>query len=54
MITFVEIDCDRRGCGNFKVCRPLGAFESMRFRIASVDEEIECPRGRKLTVVSLE
>ena len=54
MITFAESDCNRRGCRNFKICSPFGASEGMRFRIASVDEELECPRGRKLTVVSLE
>jgi len=54
MITFMESDCDRRACPSFKVCRPLGAMEGMRFRVASVEQEIECPRGRKLTVVSLE
>lgn len=54
MITFSESDCDRLGCPNFKLCRPLGTFEGMRFRIESVGEELECPRGRRLTVVSLE
>jgi uncharacterized protein (UPF0179 family) len=54
MITFVETDCDRRGCPNFKVCRALGALEGMRFRVAAVEAELDCPRGRKLAVVSLE
>jgi len=54
MITFEESNCDKLGCPNFKSCRPLGASEGMRFRIASVEGEIDCPKDRKLTVVLLE
>jgi len=54
MITFEETDCDAIGCPNFRLCGPAGAAEGMRFRIASVKEEIECPRGKHLRAVLLD
>lgn len=54
MVTFEESDCKRRGCVHFRLCRPLGAVEGMRFRISSVGAEIECPKGDRLRVVSLD
>ena len=54
MITFEETDCDAIGCPNYRLCRPAGAVEGMRLRIASVKEEIECPRGKHLRAVLLD
>jgi hypothetical protein len=54
MITFDETNCERLGCANYRLCRPWGAIGGMRFKIAQVDEEIECPRGRGLRAVLLD
>jgi uncharacterized protein (UPF0179 family) len=54
MITYEEIDCNHLGCANYRICRPWGAGEGMRFRIASVEKEIDCPRGDSLRVVLLD
>lgn len=54
MVAFEESECDFLGCPNFRLCRPWGAIEGMRFRIASVDEEVECPKGSKLMLVLLD
>ncbi len=54
MITFEETDCDAVGCPNYKRCKPAGAVEGMRFRISSVESELECPKGRSLRAVLLE
>jgi len=54
MLTFEESDCDRIGCPSYRLCRPAGAAEGMRFRIASVEKEIFCPRGESLRVVLLD
>jgi uncharacterized protein (UPF0179 family) len=53
MITYEEIDCDRMGCTHYRTCRPWGAGEGMRFRIESVETEVECPKGASLRVVLL-
>jgi hypothetical protein len=55
MLAFEESDCNMIGCPNYKLCRPLGAVEGTRFKVASVQEtDIECARGEKLRVVLLE
>ncbi|HEX7391872.1 MAG TPA: UPF0179 family protein [Thermoplasmata archaeon] len=55
MLTFEETDCDRIGCPNFRICRPYGALDGMRFRVAAVkSDELECPIGRSLKVVLLD
>ena len=54
LITFEESDCDWIGCENFRVCRPAGASEGMKFRVISVGEELGCPRGRALRVALLD
>ncbi len=55
MLTFEETDCDRIGCPNFRLCRPYGAVEGTRFRVAAVkSDELECPMGRSLRVVLLD
>lgn len=54
MITFEESDCKRIGCPNFRLCRPAGPVEGMRLRVASVEDELECPRGERLRVVLLD
>ena len=54
MITYEETDCDIVGCPNFRLCRPASAAEGMRFRIASVGEEIGCQRGKVLKAVLLD
>jgi uncharacterized protein (UPF0179 family) len=54
LITFEESDCDWIGCENFRVCRPAGASEGMKFRVISVGEVLDCPRGRALRVAVLD
>ncbi len=54
MVTFEESNCNRPGCPHYRLCKPLGAAEGMRFRIAVVEDEIECPKGEKLRVVLLD
>jgi len=54
MITFEEIDCRRPGCENYGLCRPKGASEGMKFRVISVEGELDCPRGKSLKSASLE
>lgn len=54
MVTFEETDCNWPGCPHYRLCKPWGAVEGMRFRIARVDEELACPRERSLRVVLLE
>ena len=54
MINFEETDCDMIGCPNYRLCKAVGAAEGMRFRITSVEEEIECPKGRNLKAVLLD
>ena len=53
MITYEEMDCDRMGCPHYRICRPWGAGEGMRFRIESVEKDIDCPKGASLRVVLL-
>ena len=54
MIPFEETDCEMIGCPNYRLCRAVGAAEGMRFRIASVEGEVECPRGKNLRIVLLD
>jgi len=54
MLTFEEPDCERIGCPNFRLCKPLGASEGMRFRISAVKEEMDCPKGDRLAIVLLD
>jgi uncharacterized protein (UPF0179 family) len=55
MVAFEACDCDAISCPNYRLCRPLGASDGMRFKIVSVEPgEVECPRKKSLRVVSLE
>ncbi len=54
MLTFEESSCDRLGCEHYRLCRPIEAAEGMRYRIASVEGPISCPRGEALKVVLLD
>ena len=54
MITFEEVDCNRIGCPSYRLCKPWGASEGMRFRISGVESELDCPKGQKLKVVLLD
>lgn len=55
MITFEESNCKNIGCSNYRVCRPLGAAEGMRFRVLTIEDvQVECPKGEKLKVVQLD
>ncbi len=54
MITFEEADCNKLGCPNRRLCRPLGA-EGTRLKITSVENlEVECPKGLNLKLVLLD
>jgi len=54
LITFEESNCDWIGCKHFGVCRPAGASEGMKFRVASAGEDLDCPRGRALRIALLD
>jgi uncharacterized protein (UPF0179 family) len=54
MLTFEENECRNLGCPHYTRCRPLGASRGMRFRIASVQGDVSCPRGIPLKTVLLE
>ncbi len=54
MITFEESDCKNIGCPNYRLCKTFGASEGMRFRIVSVEGEIECLKGKSLRAVLLD
>ncbi len=54
MITFEVNGCKSIGCPHFRLCRPRGAAEGMRFRIVQVDEELECPKGKNMRAVLLD
>ena len=54
VLTFEEPNCKRIGCPYLRLCKPLGASDGMKFKISSVKEEIECPRGDQLAVVLLD
>ena len=54
MIAFEETDCDMIGCANYRLCNPVEAAEGMRFRIISVEDEVDCPRGKSLRSVLLD
>jgi len=54
MITFEPNACKSIGCVNFRLCRPHGASEGMRFKIVQVDEELECPKGKSMRAVLLD
>jgi uncharacterized protein (UPF0179 family) len=54
MITFEETNCVHIGCPNYRLCKPSGASEGMRFRIVSVEEEIDCLKGKTLRAVLLD
>jgi uncharacterized protein (UPF0179 family) len=54
MVTFEESDCELVGCPSYRICKPAGAAEGMRFRITSVEGEIECRKGKNLRIVLLD
>lgn len=54
MVTFEEADCELIGCPSYRICKPAGAAEGMRFRIASVEGEMECRKGKNLRIVLLD
>ncbi len=54
MIAFEDMGCDWSGCPNYRVCRPLGPLDGMRFRVVQVGEDLECPRGKSLRAVLIE
>jgi len=54
MVTYEESDCELIGCPNYRICKPAGAAEGMRFRIAAVEGEIECQSGKNLRIVLLD
>ena len=54
MITFEETNCQHIGCPNYRLCKPVGASEGMRFRIVSVEDDIDCLKGKSLKAVKLD
>lgn len=55
ILTFEGSDCDSVGCQYYRLCRPAGPSDGMKFKVLSVEPgEVRCPRGRSLRVVSLE
>jgi uncharacterized protein (UPF0179 family) len=54
MVTFEETDCPHIGCPNYRLCKPPGASEGMRFRITTVESDLDCLKGRSLRAVLLD
>lgn len=54
MLTFEESGCNKVGCEHYRLCKPFGATEGMRFRVTAVEGEVECPKGERLKVVLLD
>lgn len=54
MVTFEETDCNHIGCPNYRLCKPSGASEGMRFRIIAVEDDVECLKGKSLKAVLLD
>jgi len=54
MLTFEANECKNLGCPHYTLCRPLGASEGMRFKIVSVEGDMDCVRGIPLKTVLLE
>jgi len=54
MITFEEISCNHIGCPSYRLCKHSGASEGMRFRIISVEGDVECLKGKSLKAVLLD
>jgi uncharacterized protein (UPF0179 family) len=55
MLTFEEIECRNLRCSNYRLCKPLGALEGLRFRISSVERgDVQCEKGDHLRAVLLE
>jgi uncharacterized protein (UPF0179 family) len=55
MLTFEEIECRNLRCPNYRLCKPLGALEGMRFKISSVESgDVQCEKGEQLRAVLLE
>jgi hypothetical protein len=54
MITFEEADCNKTGCPNRMLCKPIGA-EGTKFKIVSVEDlDVECLKGHYLKFVLLD
>ena len=54
MLTFEGVECKNLGCKNYRLCRPLGAPRGMRFKISSVEGDVDCEDGAALKLVLLE
>ncbi|HUV60999.1 MAG TPA: UPF0179 family protein [Thermoplasmata archaeon] len=55
MLTFEEIECKYLRCPNYRLCKPLGALEGMRFKISSVESgDVQCEKGEHLRTILLE
>ncbi len=55
MLTFEESGCRNLRCPSYRLCKPLGAKEGMRFKISSVEsDDIKCEKGEQLRAVLLE
>ena len=53
IITREENRCERVDCGNHTICRPR-FFAPGRYRVLTVGEALECPKGLELKRVSVE
>ncbi len=53
-ISYEEPRCKNMGCGHYRICHPLGIEKSMKFKLSSITEAINCPEGINLVEVVLE
>jgi uncharacterized protein (UPF0179 family) len=53
IIKYDQIKCDFMTCENYKKCIPIGLSDGDKCKIFEVIENIECPKGNELTLISL-
>ncbi len=52
-ITYTPSKCDNIGCPNWGLCHPTGKIEGTKYNVFRMIEDVDCPRGEKLSRVEL-
>ena len=53
VITYQESKCTNIGCPNYRLCHAEGKKDGMKYSVASVKGDLECPIGEKMVSVDL-
>ena len=53
VITYQESKCDNIGCPNYGLCHAPGKKDGMKYSVAAVKGDLECPRKEKMVSVDL-